>query len=172
MLAPDFAFGFIRATLASAGEGLAIHDRRHRSVARGEGGWMGMVNRFATFMLLGPLLAWLSTSVLLLPGPIPPDGAELAFYVVVLLFVVVFGLTPGAVLAGADQVMVKLGWSRVWRAVACAVLAYPLAALAIWTALRSIGLHSYANEVPVNALFGVIPAAVCSWLSGRWEKGK
>jgi len=131
-----------------------------------------MLKRFATFMLLGPLLAWLSTSILLLPGPIHPDGAEMAFYVVVLLFIAVFGLIPGAVLAGVDQVMVKLGWPRVWRAAACAVLAYPLAALAIWAALRSIGLHSYTNEVPVNALFGVIPGAVCSWLAGRWEKGK
>jgi hypothetical protein len=131
-----------------------------------------MVKRFATFMLLGPLLAWLSTAILLFPGPIRPDGAELAFYVVVLVFIVVFGLIPGAVLAGVDQVMVTLGWSRVWRAVACAVLAYPLAALAIWTALNQLGLHSYPTEVPVNALFGVIPAAVCSWLAGRWDRGK
>jgi hypothetical protein len=126
-----------------------------------------MAKRYATFMLLGPLLAWLSTAILLLPGPIHPDSAELAFYVVVLLFIVVFGLIPAAVLAGVDQVMVKLGWSREWRAAACAVLAYPLAALAIWTALNQLGLHSYPTEVPVNALFGVIPAAVCSWLAGR-----
>jgi hypothetical protein len=75
-----------------------------------------MLKRFATFMLLGPLLAWLSTAILLLPGPIHPDGAELAFYVVVLMFIVAFGLIPGAVLAGVDQVMVKLGWPRVLRA--------------------------------------------------------
>jgi hypothetical protein len=131
-----------------------------------------MLKRFATFMLLGPLLAWLSSAILLLPGPIRPDSAELAFYVVVLVVIVAFGFIPGAVLAGVDQVMVKLGWPRVWRAAACAVLAYPLAALAIWIALNQLGLHSYRTEVPVNALFGVIPAAVCSWLAGRWDQAK
>lgn len=131
-----------------------------------------MGKRFATFMLLGPLLAWLSTFILLLPGPIRPDSAEMAFYVVVLMFIVAFGLIPGAVLAGVDQVMVKLGWSRVWRAVACAVLAYPLAALTIWIAFNQRGLQSSTDEVPVNALFGVIPAAVCSSLAGRWDQGK
>jgi hypothetical protein len=52
------------------------------------------------------------------------------------------------------------------------MLAYPAAALAIWFVLAPLGVPEFKAGLPVSALFGVIPAAVCSWLSKRWDRRK
>ena len=56
---------------------------------------------------------------------------------------------------------------------ACAVLGYPAAALGYWMAIGLAGLRSlFADDVLVAGLFGVIPAAVCSWLASGGNKGR
>jgi hypothetical protein len=135
-----------------------------------------MVKRFATFALLGPFLVWLSGFIWEFPEMIrmSRDSAEVAFIVVTYLFIfiAVAGFIPGLALAGADQVMAKRRLPRVWRAAACAALAYPAAALAIWIVLAPLGVPEFKAGLPVSALFGVIPAALCSLLAGRWDRGK
>lgn len=133
-----------------------------------------MVKRIATFALLGPLLVWLSAFPWVFPEMIrnTRDSADVAFIVVTVLFIGATGFIPGLVLAGADQLMAKARLSRVWRAAACAVLAYAAAALTIWSAFSSFGVREFNDNLPVAALFSVIPAAVCSWLAGRWDRGR
>ena len=80
-----------------------------------------------------------------------------------LVFAAVVGFFPAFVLAAIDHLMAGQGLSRVTRAQVCAVLGYPAAALVYWMGLSS----SFADEVFIAGLFGMIPAAVCSWLAGR-----
>ena len=91
-----------------------------------------IARRFATFILLGPFLVWLTFIILQLPHMIRvPDTAPLPFFGMALVF--------------------------------AAVVGYPAAALAYWIGLIS----SFADDVFTAGLFGMIPAAVCSWLAGR-----
>ena len=62
--------------------------------------------------------------------------------------------------------------ARVVRAAACAVLAYPVTAAAVWIFLKDSGLlKSVTTELAIAGLFGMIPAAACSWLAGRHGGG-
>jgi hypothetical protein len=132
-----------------------------------------MNKRLAIFVLLGPLLVWLTVLLhLFLPDLLRrPDGATVFFFGVVLVVVAVVGFVPALVLAGVDHLMVERGLSGAMRAAACAVLAYPLTILGFWIVLGKLGLLSgLATELPVAGLYGMIPAAVCSWLAG-WGSG-
>lgn len=128
-----------------------------------------MVRRFPIFVLLGPFLVWLTFLLLLVPDLLrKPNGGALAFFGIALLVVAVVGFIPAIVLAWSDHLMAHFGLSRVLRAAICAVLAYPVATLAWWIALGEAGLRSsFADDLYVAGLYGMIPAAVCSWLAGR-----
>jgi hypothetical protein len=129
-----------------------------------------MAKRFAIFMLLGPLLVWLSAFMLHVPRLIRmPDANALTAMFFFIVFFIAFGLIPGAVLAGADWLMERWKLSRVVRVAACAVLAYPVTLAALWYFLRDLGVRPFTTDLPVTALFGMIPAAVCSWLAGKAE---
>ena len=59
-----------------------------------------MARRFAIFMLLGPLLVWLSAFMLHVPRLIRiPDANALTAMLIFIVFFIAFGLIPGAVLA-------------------------------------------------------------------------
>jgi len=129
-----------------------------------------MAKRFAIFMLLGPLLVWLSAFMLHVPRLIRmPDANALTAMFFFIVFFIAFGLIQGAVLAGADWLMERWKLSRVVRVAACAVLAYPVTLAALWYFLRDLGVRPFTTDLPVTALIGMIPAAVCSWLAGRAE---
>jgi hypothetical protein len=128
-----------------------------------------MARRFASFVLLGPFLVWLIALITQLPHLIRRPSLEpLPFFGLVLGILIVIGFVPAFALACADQVMAGQGLSRRSRAAACAVLAYPVTILGAWIALGTGGLRDiFGDGVLIAGLFGVIPAAVCSWLAGR-----
>ena len=125
--------------------------------------------RVATFVLLGPFLVWLTIFIQHLPRLVRlPDKGALSFFMVAIIIVVVIGLIPALLLAGADELMARRRLAPGWRAAVCAVLAYPAAMITVTIALRETGLwSSFANEIYFAGLFAVIPAAVCSWFAGR-----
>jgi hypothetical protein len=131
-----------------------------------------MVRRAPIFALLGPFLIWLQFIILQVPDLIrKPDSSVLPFFSLVLVIVIALGIVPGIVLAGVDQLMADRRLSRVMRAVACGALGYPLTLLAgWWIGLSNVGLRSIDDNFYVGGLFGVIAAAVCSWLAGRQSK--
>jgi len=133
----------------------------------------GGMRRFATFMVLGPLLVWLIAFSLHIPRLIRiPDAGALTFMLLVIVIFVALGLIPGLLLALADELMERWKLSRVLRAAACAVLAHPMTAAAVWIFLKDSGLRSdLTSELPIAGLFGMIPAAVCSWVAGRHRGG-
>ena len=120
------------------------------------------MRRFATFILLGPFLAWLTFMILLVPDLIRRPDPPMAAFGIALLGVAAVGFLPAIGLAWADQQMAHFRLSRVVRAVACAVLAYPAAVLALWIVLGQPGASSSDTaELPVAGLYAMIPAAVC-----------
>jgi hypothetical protein len=134
---------------------------------------LGGIRRFATFMVLGPFLVWLTAFILHIPRLIRiPDAGALAFLFLVVGIFMALGLIPGLLLAFADGLMERWKLSRVVRAAASAVLACPVTAAAVWIFLKDSGLLSnVATEVATAGLFGMIPAAVCSWVAGRHRGG-
>jgi hypothetical protein len=128
-----------------------------------------MGRRFAIFVLLGPFLAWLTAFVFQLPALIRnPSFDPLPFYGLVLGIVMIIGFVPAFALACADQVMARKALPLLSRAVACALLAYPVTLLGAWIGLGTGGLRDvFGKGVFMAGLFGMIPAAVCSWLAGR-----
>jgi hypothetical protein len=127
------------------------------------------MRRFATFVLLGPLLAWLTMFMLLLPKFVnDPDSDAFAFMLTAIVITVVICFIPSAILAGIDHLMAERGTSRAARAILCAVLGYAAAVLAFYMATEKLGVRNwFVDNVFVAGLFGVIPGAVCSWLSGK-----
>lgn len=131
------------------------------------------MRRFATFMVLGPLLVWLTAFMLQIPDLIRrPDAGAMKFFFAVIVIFMGLGLIPGLLLALADGLMERWRLSRVVRVAVCAALAYPMTAVAVWLFLKDSGLRSNLTaELPIAGLFGLIPAAVCSWLAGRHRGG-
>ena len=128
-----------------------------------------MARRFTIFVLLGPFLIWLQYMILQVPDLIRnPDGAPLGFFGLVLVIVAMLGVVPGFVLGGVDHLMARRALSRVMRAVVCGVLGYP-------ATLRPAGGSGSGTSACAAStttfssagLFGVISAALCSWLAGR-----
>jgi hypothetical protein len=73
--------------------------------------------------------------------------------------------------ACADYAMARNGLSRAVRAATCAVLGYPATGLGYWMAIGQAGLRdSILGDVFTAGLFGIIPAAVCSWIAGGGNK--
>ena len=70
-----------------------------------------MAKRVVIFVLLGPILVWLSWMILHLPDLFLKPGGSSAgpFFLMVLLFVMALGIIPGAVLAWVDRVMTDRG---------------------------------------------------------------
>jgi hypothetical protein len=132
-----------------------------------------MLRHVATFILLGPLLVWLTIVILLLPDVMRrPHSGAVEFFGFAIVIVAVLGFVPAVLLACADHLMANRGLPRAARAAACAALGYPAAGLAFYVAVNSVGLRSsFADDVFIARLFGIIPAAVCSWLAGRHAKG-
>jgi hypothetical protein len=130
-----------------------------------------MARRFATFILLGPFLVWLTFIILQLPDLIRKPDAPWGFFGMVLVIVMMIGFVPAFLVACADYAMARKRLSRAVRAAACAVLGYPAAVLGFWIATGQVGLRdSILGDVFSAGLFGVIPAAVCSWVAGRGNK--
>jgi hypothetical protein len=115
-----------------------------------------------------PFLVWLTFVMLHVPVLIQrPDRGVVGFFFMVLFFAVILGFVPALALAFADEFVARRGLPRVPRAAVSAVLAYPLATLAWWLAIRNAGMRSLADNLTLAGLFAMIPAAVCSWLAGR-----
>lgn len=128
-----------------------------------------MGRRFAVFVLLGPFLVWLIALGTQLPLLIRRPSLEpLPFFGMVLGILMMIGFVPSFALACADQAMAGKGLRRLTRAAVCAVLAYPVAMLGAWITLGPGGLRDIlGGQIWIAGLFGVIPAAICSWLASR-----
>lgn len=130
-----------------------------------------LAKRYPVFVTLGPLLVWLTVVLhLFLPDVLrTPDGATVFFLFMMLVAVAAVGFIPALALAAADHVMAaRFGLSRMLRAAICAALAYPLTTFGFWVVFAQLGLLKvFADEIAVAGLYGIVPAAVCSWVAGR-----
>ncbi len=82
------------------------------------------------------------------------------------------GIIPGVVLAWVDHVMTDRGLSLAVRVAVCGALGYPLTiAAGWWIGLHKTGMRSIDDNFYWGGLFGVIAAALCSWLVGRGSGG-
>jgi hypothetical protein len=131
-----------------------------------------MARRFASFVLLGPLLVWLALLMTQVPDLIRnPSLDPLPFYGLVAAILMMVGFGPAFALACADHVMARQRLSRVTRAAACAVLAYPATQLGAWMVLGPGSLRDLLGDhIFLAGLFGVIPAALCSWIAARGDR--
>ena len=125
------------------------------------------MRRFLIFALLGPPLGMLTGMWVMLPvlnwsqgGPAvfdhhPLDLMPLAYVV---------GLLPALLAAAFDGVLAKLAVR--FRPLWCALFGFAVSFIPLLGALSMGFLHG-----PLEAslgFLGAVPAAVCSWLSGKW----
>jgi hypothetical protein len=112
------------------------------------------------FPVLGPLigsvtfhlLLWATTTASLWPNPMT---FVMGYFI---------GFVP-AFFTGIGDALLSMKLSRWWRIPITASVGYVLSALmaAFFYAPPYVGL----NDVLIVGAFGVFPAAVCSWLSGK-----
>jgi hypothetical protein len=132
----------------------------------------GGMRRFATFVLLGPLLVWLMFFILQVPQLIRvPSADPLPVFAIAIPVAVIVCFVPALILAGADHLMAQKGFSRMIRAAICAVLGYPLAVLGFYVAIEAAHVRSlFIDGLFTAGLFGIVPAAVCAWVSEKKTK--
>ena len=115
------------------------------------------MKRALLFLLLGPLLC-----VALVCAP-PALHSPKAFWPIFLdLAPIIFPLALGlmAIAGVVDWLLANTIWLRI---IASALVAF---------AVVIIFQYATGPIVPLIGLVGAIPAAICSWLSGRKQKGR
>jgi hypothetical protein len=119
------------------------------------------MKRFLIFGLLGPLILGWAFAMLILPVEI--DGylinAPKALFLTIafLPLTYLFGLVPGLAMAGVDAWLANYSW----RLPAVCVIAYVVSgAILDW---QDSGFTGHFLRL---GLVGLIPTAICSWLSG------
>jgi len=120
------------------------------------------MRRVLIFVLLGPVLLWLAFGLLVFkPG-------DLAYYGQMVIVFYVAGAIPMLALAGVDELLTRRQAHRIVKAVACAVIGCAFAAGVFYLLARDFRAHwEFFEDIALLGLFGGIPAAVCSWLSGN-----
>jgi hypothetical protein len=125
------------------------------------------MKRLLTFGLLGPPIGALVLFFIVLPvgawlGGKPHEGISPAYvgFVIAVIFPVpfayAFGIVPALLTALLDWLLDRSGIR--WRALWCALFG-TLVAIPAWKAPMV--------DVALFALVGAVPAALCSWLTGR-----
>lgn len=122
-----------------------------------------LARRLLTFGLLGPALGFLMTLAVIIGFGINPSNGAVLF--VIFAYAFVAGIVPAVLTGVADWYLAtRMKFSQ--RVLATAGLGYLLCTLVGLTLLNrrlSIG------AVLIFALFGMLAAAICSWLTGKSE---
>jgi len=118
------------------------------------------MKHFLIFMVLFPALVAVVFIVLITPDVVSPrDVLEMGlFFFWILGFAFMFAAVPGLLTAGVDWALSEK--PLYLRLVATTIVAAIMAVLIA----RQLGQR---GDVLTFAAIGAIPAAVCSWLSGR-----
>jgi hypothetical protein len=123
------------------------------------------MKRLLTFAFLGPLLSWLiffaMFSPKLLTGPRFDGGLQ--FFLFALLVCYMPGVVPHLAMAGIDHLLSPHRRHILVCAVAGLAVAYAL----LYYLSRGGSEADFQQYWFFLGLMGAIPAAVCSWLSGR-----
>jgi hypothetical protein len=123
------------------------------------------MKRLLTFAFLGPLLSWLiflaMFSPKLLTGPRFDGGLQ--FFLIALLVCYVPGVVLHLAMAGIDHLLSP----HRWRIAVCAVAGFAAAYVVFYYLSRGGSEADFQHYQFFLGLMGAIPAAVCSWLSGR-----
>jgi hypothetical protein len=126
------------------------------------------MRRVSYFVLLGPLLAWLTLAALLLPEAIgKPFSLDASTVVVSVLASYFVSVGPLLVLAGVEKLLARRALHRIVRIGACAIAGYGIAlAIVLYWAPAFGGRRGFAEYTLWFGLLGAVSAAVCSLLSG------
>jgi hypothetical protein len=117
------------------------------------------MKRIGVFLLVGPLLGLVTVLVLTARiSPLQPSIHLLAYF---LWFAYLASLIPAMVSAAADLWLTNKSWRLLG--------AMGAGAAAAVVEMRLLHGHVTVMQLLAFCLFGAIPAAVCSWLSGRTE---
>ena len=129
----------------------------------------GGMKRLTNFVLIGPLLIWLTFLALLSPMIAVKGFAGIGeFLLVALLVCYVPGIIPLLVLAGLDELMSHYRINVWLRVLVCSALGFAIAYALFRYALQASGAQRDFEHYGLwLGLLGGIPAAACSWLSSR-----
>jgi hypothetical protein len=127
------------------------------------------MKRATNFVLIGPLLIWLTFLALLSPKIAVRGftGAE-EFFLIALLVCYAPGIIPLLAVAGVDELMARY-LVNVWlRTLVCAGIGFAVAYALFWYGSEAVGAQrDFAQYGMWTGLLGGVPAAICSWLSSR-----
>jgi hypothetical protein len=114
------------------------------------------MKRIGVFVLIGPILGLVMILILTARVSLPRPNIHISAYF--LIFAYLASLAPAIVSAFADLLLATKSWRVLGAACAGAIAAV----------LEMMLLHGYATilQLLAFAIFGAIPAAVCSVLSG------
>jgi hypothetical protein len=113
------------------------------------------MKRFAIFVCLGPAIGLLALALpLVLAGKSLPDASIITGG---LMMAYTVGLMPAAV-AGVGDMLLANWLTPLYRALAAGIVGAVATSLFLTAVFGSIGFYG---------LFGLVPAAVCSWLSEK-----
>ena len=120
------------------------------------------MRRLLIFVLLGPVLLWLGFGLLVLkPG-------DLAYYGQMVIVFYIAGTMPMLALAGIDELLTRYQVHRIVKSVVCAMIGCAFAAGVFYLLAREFRAQwEFLEDIALLGLFGGIPAAMCSWLSGE-----
>jgi len=129
----------------------------------------GGMKRLTNFVLIGPLLIWLTFLALLSPMIAVKGFAGIGeFLLVALLVCYVPGIIPLLVLAGLDELMSHYRVNVWLRVLVSGALGFAVAYALFRYALQASGAQRDFEHYGLwLGLLGGIPAAACSWLSSR-----
>src|SRR6266404_5560508 len=115
------------------------------------------MRRVGVFITAGPVLGFIT--ILLLTIGVRPNFPALHASAVFVMFALVASLLPSAISGGVDVCLKEKEW-RIWGTT-CAGTAVGFSEM--------MYIHGPATALQMIefSIFGAIPAAVCSWLSGR-----
>jgi hypothetical protein len=121
------------------------------------------MRRFVIFATLGPLLGFVTVMALVQALNVAIDGSmTLQFGQTVLLpAAYVLGIVPALITASVDNALSKARYRVLWTS----MFAYFAGFMPVLTALLMGFLSSW--YVLLVGLVGLVPGAVCSWLSGE-----
>jgi len=124
------------------------------------------MSRLPIFVLLGPLLSWLILIAMLSPrlltGPMFDEGWRMFFASLFGSYGITF--LPLVAIAYIDR---RLAHHR-WRILACTVVGVGWTIALFYSITEGVVEKEHLHHWFLVALVGGLPAAVCSWLSGRY----
>ena len=124
------------------------------------------MKRPVLFIFLGPLLGHAIASFIVFPVALAAEGAawapkHLLLALITLPYAYVFGLIPASISCAVDYFLKHEPWHMFWTALFGIIFSLPV--------LLVFAPFSTPNNFAAAACIGGIPAAICSWLSGRRE---